>query len=302
MITVSPGATFEAWAQGFATGLTGTLGVRIRDGAGADFLARTTSGIAEDIASSGIYRKANFTAPTTGGQYQLVWDNGSGEYATEELLVTYTATAVAAAANEYVTVSELTATLSLTGETFAEADITIAVYAASRAIDGICGRRFYADSDALQVRYYSPWDRELLVIDDLTTLGSVKTDPGGDGTFEETWTENTDFLLEPLNPELIDGTNRKPWTLITRHPSGSYYFPTVYPRSVKVTGKFGWAVVPKPVSAIATVLASRIVRRMREAPFGVVGLGFDGGAVRIPKVDPDLALLLTPYTRGLGIG
>lgn len=199
-------------------------------------------------------------------------------------------------ANEYVTSAALKATLSITGETYADADIAIALESASRAVDGICGRRFYADADATQVRVYSPSSRDLLRIDDLITLTSLKTDPGGDGTYEQTWTLNTDMVLEPLNPELIDATNRQPWTLIRRHPRGSYYFPADYPRSVQVTGKFGWPAVPAPVQTATSILASILLKRMREAPFGVVALGVDTAA-RIASTDRQVLALLTPYRR-----
>ena len=55
-IYASPSATIEAALQGAATGLVGTLGVRIIDTpSGATFLARTTTGIVENVAGSGIY-------------------------------------------------------------------------------------------------------------------------------------------------------------------------------------------------------------------------------------------------------
>lgn len=97
MIYAAPGATTEIVADNFATGLAGTIGYRVRTSAGADSIARTTVGIVEDIAGSGIYR-ANITAPATAGQYTIVWDDGAGspKYATEELVVTYTAPGVVA--------------------------------------------------------------------------------------------------------------------------------------------------------------------------------------------------------------
>lgn len=87
MIQAAPGATFEAVAQ-FASGLTGTVGARIRTSSGSDFLARTTAGVAADVTvgSRTVYRRA-FTAPTTAGQYLLTWDDGTN-IVTEELVVT----------------------------------------------------------------------------------------------------------------------------------------------------------------------------------------------------------------------
>jgi hypothetical protein len=85
---VTPGASYEAVADGFITGLTGTIGVRIRDNQGGDALARTTAGIAEDLTGSGVYR-VTLTAPSLPGQYTIVWDDGGAptSYATESLLV-----------------------------------------------------------------------------------------------------------------------------------------------------------------------------------------------------------------------
>lgn len=200
----------------------------------------------------------------------------------------------------YVTATELKATLELSNETYADADIAVAVDAASRMIDDHCRRRFYADADALQVRYYSPFIPDLLVVDDVITITELATDPGGDGTFENTWTVNTDYLALPLNRELVDATNYEPWRTIKRHPAGRYQFPTAYPRSVKLTGKFGWPVVPSRVEQATTIMAGRLLKRGRETPYGVVGLGLDGGSVRIPKVDADVQALLARLVRGRG--
>lgn len=86
----APSVSFETSASGFATGLVGTLGVRVMDGLGATTVSRRTTGIVESPAGSGIYT-ATLTAPSLEGQYVIVWDSGgaSPEYASEELLVTY---------------------------------------------------------------------------------------------------------------------------------------------------------------------------------------------------------------------
>lgn len=92
MPTVAPGATFEAFSPALASGLAGTVGVRIRDGAGADFLARATAGISVDdtVGATSIYRKT-LTAPTTAGQYWIVWDTGAALANPVELVVSYSA-------------------------------------------------------------------------------------------------------------------------------------------------------------------------------------------------------------------
>lgn len=90
MIHARPETTFEAQADGFATGLAGTIGVRIIDTpAGTTITARTTTGITEAPAGSGLY-SVLLTAPATAGDYSIVWDTGGGAptWAREELHVT----------------------------------------------------------------------------------------------------------------------------------------------------------------------------------------------------------------------
>lgn len=200
-------------------------------------------------------------------------------------------------ANEYATVNELKATLELSGQSFADDDITLALTAASRAVDRHTRRRFWVDADADQVRYYTPADAAHLLIDDLVTLTALAGDDAGDGTFTESWTLNTDFVLEPLNAA-ADG---EPYTAIRVHHNGSRYFRPGHVRSVRVTGKFGWAVVPDEVKQATKIVAAKLVKRAREAPFGVVGFGMDGAAVRIVGQDPDVIGLLQPFVSRPGI-
>lgn len=201
-------------------------------------------------------------------------------------------------AHEYVTSAALKATLSLSSETFADPDIAVALEAASRGIDDVCHRRFWADADANQVRYYEPWSLRILKIDDLITLTTLQTDPGGDGTYEITWTENTDLVYGPQNAD-ADG---RPWEIVKVHPYGKYLFPTGIPRSVKVTGKFGWAAVPPQIVSATGILAHKLLRRAREAPFGIVSvIGMDSSAaMRIARNDPDVMFLIDRFIRGSG--
>ena len=88
MIYSKPSVSFEASASGFATGLTGTLAVRVTDGQTTVVVARTTAGITEFPAGSGIYG-VTIIAPVDTGQFQVVWDDGTN-FALEELTVTFT--------------------------------------------------------------------------------------------------------------------------------------------------------------------------------------------------------------------
>lgn len=197
-------------------------------------------------------------------------------------------------ANEYLEVEELKATLELTGQTFADQDVSLALTAASRGIDNVCGRRFYADADAMQIRYYRPGGYSFIRIDDLITLTALKTNSDGGATYPDTWTVNTDFVLEPTNAA-ADG---RPYTSVNMHPNGGYWFTPHYPRTIQVTGKFGWPAVPEEIKAATTILASKILRRTREAPFGIITVGIeDGTAMRIARLDPDVSFLIDPYVR-----
>ena len=95
MINVAPSASFEAEAV-FPSALGTALTVQIIDNVGGTSLTaqatteRTTGG------GASVYT-ATLTAPASGGQYTIVWLDGTSPPATEDLLITGTATAAAAA-------------------------------------------------------------------------------------------------------------------------------------------------------------------------------------------------------------
>lgn len=194
-------------------------------------------------------------------------------------------------ADDYITLTELANSLSIgTGETYADADMTAAITAASREVDRRCGRKFWSDNTT---RYYTPSHPRVLWIDDVKSSVTVDVDMNGDGTYETSLVQGTDFVLEPLNAA-ADGF---PWTTITlRRRSAAVFYPSVE-SSVRVGGQFGWPAVPSAVKQATSILASRFLKRVREAPFGVAGFGIDGGAVRVSSFDPDVDALLSAYVR-----
>lgn len=300
-MNVAPGDTFEAYSPELASGLVGTVGVRIRDGAGADFLARTTAGISADVTvgSTSIYRKS-LTAPTTTGQYWVVWDNGTALSDPQELFVTFTPVA-GATGNLYITRDEVKVAANLSSLDYADADIDRALSAVSRALDRVCRGRASHFYQATETRYYTPscWrpysltNYPRLDIDDLVSASSVTVDTAGDGSYSTAWAEGTDFYLEPRNA----ATSGWPFEeLVLRYPAGRF-FPG-YQHPIKVTGTFGWPSVPIEVSQYALIYTTQMVIRTRQAPLGILTASLEsGGGVRIAKMDPDFDRLLGQFVR-----
>jgi len=195
-------------------------------------------------------------------------------------------------AQEYISVEELKSSLSLAGQQFADQDIARAISAASRAIDQICDRRFYADTVDV-TRTYIPMSSLFMPIDDLSSFTSMSQ--GG-----TTWTQNTDFYFEPTNapangqPWTSVKTIGKPfiWTLKDIQPYGGYVDPRI-----TLVGKYGWATTPPEVVEATGILATRLMKRSREAAFGVLSLGIDAGAIEIARYDTDVQTLIDPYVR-----
>lgn len=292
----TPGGAVSARTAGWPTGLTGSIGVAVlRESDRSVVTARSTSGITED--TGGTYR-VTLTAPPTAGEYLIVWTDAAATLTAEEELVVAAGPAVGVGA-QYVTSAELKQTLTLTGQTFADADVALAVEAASRGVDDACGRRFWLDADANQVRYYDATDPWVCRIDDLVELTGVAVDSDGSGSYDQAWTLGVDFTLTPVNAQ-ADG---RPWELLNRHPNGRYILPTSWPQTVRVTGRFGWPAVPPGVKHATSILAARLLKRAREAPFGVAALGIDAGtgmmhSARVAARDPDLRFLLSGVQRG----
>lgn len=212
-------------------------------------------------------------------------------------------------ANEYISVDEFkAATSSGITRTKSDFEIQIAVESASRAIDDAVNRRFYQDAAVVDRFYTAPtvpsryyWQREIptIVVDDISTATGliVKTDPGDDGTYEQVWTLGVDYRLAPIN----NAADELPWTQIERIRTGNYSFPPHLHR-VQVTAKFGWPTVPVAIQQATLLQAQRLFFR-RQAPFGVAGAGAgaghgDIGVIRLlNKIDPDVEVLIKPYTR-----
>lgn len=198
--------------------------------------------------------------------------------------------------NAYLTLPEFKQLASITTVT-GDADCERAIEAASRTIDGICGRRFYSDAAATARTYHAEAYWSVLVDDFHTTTDLVvKTDTGDDGTFETTWA-STDYELLPRNG-IMNGVEGWPYTTV-RAVEGRT-FPCGKRASVQVTAKWGWAAVPPAVEQ-ACVIAALDFWKAKDAPFGIAGIEGDGTVARV-RSNPQVRALLAPFMKGTGVG
>ncbi|MGH2924456.1 MAG: hypothetical protein ACRDK1_00630 [Solirubrobacterales bacterium] len=188
---------------------------------------------------------------------------------------------------DYVQFTEMKETLELRSETFADDDLKLAISAASGSIDSICGRSFNVpDEDADDTtRLFEARRERWIEIDDCSAITTVES---GQTTFR-TWAD-TDYVAGPLNHEALN-------VPITELKVAGSFCLVPGQTIIKVTGKFGWPEIPSAIKQATILLASRYMKRAREAPFGVAGIGADGMAVRIGYSDPDVKSLLAPFTR-----
>lgn len=190
--------------------------------------------------------------------------------------------------NGYATLTELKARLDIDDSS----DDTIlenVIEAASRQIDGLCGRRFYAASET---RYYTADMIDVLFVDDILSVTTLKTDEDGDRVYETTWSSSTDYELEPVNAATIG----EPYNAIYPMPDGLYLFPT-HRRGVEVAGSFGYAsTTPDAINEACLILSARIFKR-KDAPFGIAGSAGVDELRMISARDPDVKALVEQYRK-----
>lgn len=166
-----------------------------------------------------------------------------------------------------------------------DADIDVALGAASRAVEQVCNRRFWKDESPTQ-RLFTAESWRLCMIDDCADVDTVEVSRDGGATY----TATTGFRTFPLNA----AADSEPVLWLE---ANGIHFPTCT-AGVRVTGSFGWPEVPAQVPQFVTILAARLLKRAREAPFGIVTAGgIEGVAMRLAREDPELHLLIGPLMR-----
>lgn len=191
----------------------------------------------------------------------------------------------------YATLAQVKAALRIT-DAIDDTLLNTAIEASSRWIDGWCGRDFTVAAGTTTKDYAPSGRMEPLIVDDLTSVVSIKIDEDLDRTFATTLNA-IDYQLEPLNA--LSFGNDWPYTRIRPQEDG--YWPTSFDRAtVRVEATFGWPAVPDAVEQATILQTSRLFTRL-DSPLGIAGFG-DMGAMRVSfRGDPDVMMLLEPYRR-----
>lgn len=175
--------------------------------------------------------------------------------------------------NGYCTSADLKTFLRITDVTD-DAQIDTAVNAASRLIDGACHRRFYA---VTETRYYTPKSAVDVLVDDLLSITTLKTDEDGDGVYETVWTSPPDYVLEPFNAPYMSPPG--PYWHLVIGPIGRWVFPTSIVQSVQIVGSWGFsATTPDAVKSACIIEAARLFKR-NASILGIAGAPELGGFV-----------------------
>ena len=194
----------------------------------------------------------------------------------------------------YGTLAQVKAALRIT-DSVDDTLIEMARESASDLIDGYTGRTFTTSGTVTRV--FAPADDYVLQTDDIAgTAVAITSSTGADGVFDVTW-KTTDYQLEPLNG--VSNGQAVPFTRI--RAIQDYLWPTAGGEAtVRVTGVFGFPSVPIVVTQATVLQASRIFTRL-QSPLGVAGFG-EMGVVRVTRaLDPDVAALVEPYRRIVGV-
>lgn len=190
-------------------------------------------------------------------------------------------------APDYVETADLAAYLRI-DDSVDDAQLALAISAASRAVDQDTNRQFGQTASVEERTYVARYDYErcywVADVDDYMVTGAPEVEVDG--------TVVTTFVREPVNAD----KKGRPWTRVT-FTSDSEARPSSAPHEVLVSTRWGWSAVPTTVKQASLLQASRFFTR-RNAPFGVAGSPDQGSEVRLlARVDPDVAVSLRAYRR-----
>jgi hypothetical protein len=193
-----------------------------------------------------------------------------------------------AISNGYATLATVKGVLRIT-DSNDDAILEQAIEAASRRIDGYCGRFFYSKSATVSL--FALTNFVCPTVNDLVSVTTLKTDDDGDGSFETTWTSGVDYQLEPLDTS-ITGLPYRKVTAIGAKTFPLFFVPNL--PGVQIAGSWGFSSVPTDVEEACILLSIRGFARYNAA-LGVVG--FADMAIQVRAIDPDVRDLLNQYRK-----
>ena len=197
--------------------------------------------------------------------------------------------------NGYATLAEFQNYTGMPTLTSAEtSSIENAIEAASRSIDRIANRRFFADTNPT-ARFYRPIDIYRLLVDDISTPSGLEValDANGLGNYTDILTLDTDYILDPINAP----QKARPFTQITLVGATTWPFPTNYRPAIKITARFGWYLntPPDDIKEACLILSADYMKRASSVG-GVVGLS-ELGAIRMSPLGRDISAIVRAYRR-----
>ncbi|HKC98922.1 MAG TPA: hypothetical protein VKG20_12870 [Methylomirabilota bacterium] len=193
----------------------------------------------------------------------------------------------------YLTIADFKAAVEI-DDTHDDVDIQRALDAATQVIDFQTGRAFVPVGAPGEVRFYMPVSADRVDFVDAASISQVAVDFQFNGTYS-TVIPPTAYQLLPLNvgqPGIVGGY-REVELLPTYYYTG-YYF--IVGQAVRLTGAWGFGpTVPPAVQQACEILANRFFNRPH-AVFGIQEGAQTGQLANLSETDPDVALLLAPYT------
>jgi hypothetical protein len=135
--------------------------------------------------------------------------------------------------NWYASLADLKSRVGI-ADTLDDAVLKSVLESISREIDQWTGRRFYVET---RTRTYRARQSGCLVVDDLLSVTSLKTDVSGDRDYTDVWAV-TDYDLRPDNAPYESPP--QPYWQLCRAPGGDFTFPTWLDRGVQIVGKWGY--------------------------------------------------------------
>jgi hypothetical protein len=218
------------------------------------------------------------TAGTYLGELELT--KAGEELSTEQFIVV-----VQTNASSYCTLADVKDALDITGTDHDDL-LSSLISAVTSEIDNYCERSF---ASASATRYFDGVG-DNLIVDDLVSVTTFKLDAGGDGVWETTLTEGTDFLLYPYN------TSPK-WLVKLTDDSTASSFAKGVRKGVEIAGTWGYSTVPEPVRQAALIQTCRLFRLSQSGYGTEIGTPDIGTATVFQGLSSDAKRMLGPYVR-----